>query len=333
MDILLIGDEDSDELTQIQTAAETAGHDSYQFAVDQWPSDTQLTVALPGRQATDEHGDTPATGPDQQPTPSPTPTAVGGEPIPVEAVDTCYVDSRGFSPTVERHAEALEDEFYPAYTQLREHAGVVTNLINLVTETGGHRVNPRAVAQLELRKVEQLARFAAQGLATPATIVTNDPERVDEFRATHETVIAKPVTGGGSARILTDERWNAKRDRLSYAPVQFQEHIEGDDVRIYLTRNRVLSAHEIHTSATDYRTDATAEFTDITTDPAVKRVAAGVQDALPIGFGAVDAVKQPDGTLTLLEVNTAPMFAHYARTTGTDIAAGIVREMERHTGD
>src|SRR5262249_30268247 len=66
-------------------------------------------------------------------------------------------------------------------------------------------VNGWHAFQLHQTKPAQLAMVAALGIPTPATLLSNEPEQVRAFAASHSPCIFKPVQGGAHTRRLTPE--------------------------------------------------------------------------------------------------------------------------------
>ncbi|WP_019507719.1 hypothetical protein [Pleurocapsa sp. PCC 7319] len=96
-------------------------------------------------------------------------------------------------------------------------------------------VNSWQAYQFHKEKPLQLLQVKYLGIKIPATLVTNNPEQVQEFTQSHQQVISKPVYGGAYARSVTKPQLDFERisSALRLAPVTLQEYIPGTNIRTY----------------------------------------------------------------------------------------------------
>ena len=90
------------------------------------------------------------------------------------------------------------------------------------------------------------------GFNIPETLISNDASAVLEFRKRFDKVIYKSIS---SVRSIVQELTEESIQRLkfiSWCPVQFQEYIDGLNVRVHVIGDRVF-ATSIETDFTDYR--------------------------------------------------------------------------------
>jgi hypothetical protein len=180
--------------------------------------------------------------------------------------------------------------------------------------------SPKAVA-MHAYKAYQLSLMHQHGIRVPQTLVTNNPKAVLEFYdRLNGRVIYKPVRGGAHTAKLTHEDITPERlAELSKAPVQFQELIEGVDVRAYLVQDDVFAA-EIRSTTLDFRDDPQAPIVPVELPNAVIeqcRTAAGLLDLLYTG---IDIRKTSTGEYVFLEANPCPMFMYFEQQTGFPIS-------------
>jgi glutathione synthase/RimK-type ligase-like ATP-grasp enzyme len=168
----------------------------------------------------------------------------------------------------------------------------------------------------------QLAEFADADLPIPATCSTNDPDAVRAFLDRVGDAVYKPVSGGGHARAIDADSLDDDRlQRLSNSPVQFQERLDGDNLRLYVVDGDVVAAGRIVSDELDYRmgeheverVDPRAEIVETAVDAA---------DVLDLPFAGVDIIDEGD-RFALLEVNPSPMFATFDELAGTDVAGPL----------
>lgn len=208
------------------------------------------------------------------------------------------------------------DEVWASLSRWREYRSFFESLCRTFDARNVEVLPSPHARYLQRRKPWQLDQFERAGVPIPDTVFTNDPEEVRRFADRHDRVVYKPVTRGAppselDAADLSDERL----DTLGAAPVQFQELIEGEDVRAYVLDGEVIGAtrYESEGDSFSFRVDQ-YEGAEVGLSPA--SVSADVADtvrraaaAIDVTFAAADVVCGPDGDHALLELNQAPGFA------------------------
>lgn len=162
----------------------------------------------------------------------------------------------------------------------------------------------------------------------PATLVTNDPVRVHEFWGQHKRVIYKAISGERS--IITELKpEDADRfDLLGSAPVQFQELIDGVDIRVHVVGSEVF-ATQVDSDAVDYRYDSSggADMAAVTLPDAIANECVLLTRRLGLELSGVDLRYTNDDRVICFEVNPSPAFSAYESVTGQPIAATLARHL------
>jgi hypothetical protein len=152
----------------------------------------------------------------------------------------------------------------------------------------------------------------AAGLAIPQTLISNDPEALDELDP--EGWIAKPVTGGEHTEVVADvchdKTW---RHLFADAPTIIQRRLAAPDLRIYRIGDRwfpfTLCSEKI-----DYRASRKPTIQPAAAALDLIRALAALMNQLGLDFGAADFKQCADtGQYLFLEVNSAPMFSAFDR--------------------
>jgi glutathione synthase/RimK-type ligase-like ATP-grasp enzyme len=176
-------------------------------------------------------------------------------------------------------------------------------------------------------KLSQARLAAAAGFAVPATIVTDDPAAVRAFAERHGRVVYKSVSGVRSIVRELDEEARGRLARVRDLPVQFQELVEGVDVRVHVVGGSAF-ATEVRSAATDYRYAAregiTAELVACELEPDVERRCVALAEELGLPFCGIDLRCRGDGSVVCFEINPMPAFAYYEASTGQPIAAALI---------
>jgi hypothetical protein len=193
----------------------------------------------------------------------------------------------------------------------------------------GRVVNRTAPMGSNFSKPYQAQLIRRFGFSVPETLITNDPDCVVDFRKRHARVVYKSISGVRSiVQTLTEE--DMKRvERVRWCPTQFQQCVEGIDVRVHVVGTEVY-ATAIRSEAMDYRyaqrqTGESAdlepvELTDEMNERCV-RLAAGL--GLPLV--GIDLKVTPEEEVYCFEVNPSPAFSYFEANTGQPIADAIAR--------
>lgn len=193
-------------------------------------------------------------------------------------------------------------------------------------------VNPRDADAAAHHKPYQWAVANDIGLRLPRTLVTNTP---DEARLFVESIgVGKVVFKAFLASVeewretrLVEQRDMAQLDLVKYAPVIFQEFIDGVDLRVTIVGDRLFAA-EIDARATRYPVDmrmVVGESTvrPVTLDSRVEEQLLTLQRRLQLAYGAVDLKRTASGDYYFLEVNPAGQWQFAERLTGLPITQAM----------
>ncbi len=128
--------------------------------------------------------------------------------------------------------------------------------------------------------------------------------------------------------------WNQRQiadlerlERIRCCPTQFQEFVEGTNVRVHVVGQRVFTT-KVESEAIDYRyahdqvkKAASLSATDLSDEISDQYVKLSRKLRLPLA--GVDLKLAPDGRVYCFEVNPCPAFSYYEFHTGQPIARAI----------
>lgn len=188
-----------------------------------------------------------------------------------------------------------------------------------------HWVNSWQAYQFHKEKPLQLAKAGQLGVQIPATLISNDPERICEFAQVYPTTIFKPVYGGAHTQFVTVEHLQPERLDLALrlAPVTIQEYIAGTNVRVYVIHNSIYAA-EISSSSLDFRADEAAQVIPLRLPQAIEQQCLAIAQAFFLEWTAIDWRVKPSGEYVFLEANPSPMFLHFEQQTGFPITEKLM---------
>jgi glutathione synthase/RimK-type ligase-like ATP-grasp enzyme len=159
-------------------------------------------------------------------------------------------------------------------------------------------------------------------------LLTTDPDAVEAFWEHHGHIIYKSISGVRSIVSRLTPKHRERFANLSNCPTQFQEWIEGVDIRVHVVGDDVF-ASRVESIATDYRYPQTEaeqpkiEAFDLPSD-LVERCWR-LMTSLSLELAGIDLRLTDDGRWFCFEVNPSPGFTYYEQATGQPIARSIAR--------
>lgn len=199
-------------------------------------------------------------------------------------------------------------------------------------------VNPRCADEAAHRKPFQWTVARSVGLRVPRTLVTTNPQEARRFvegigvgRTVFKAFIAS--LGAWRETRLVEAGDMERLDLVRFAPVIFQEYVEGVDLRITVIGEDVFAA-AIDARATSYPVDmrmvvGEAEVTPVQLPREVSDGLLALHRSLGLRYGAVDMRRTDDGGYLFLEVNPAGQWLFVERLTGLPISQALADELRR----
>jgi len=183
-------------------------------------------------------------------------------------------------------------------------------------------------------KPVQLAAAARAGLATPATLVTTDPDAARAFVAGLPRAVYKPFCGAyraedGTRFIYTSPvTADAIDESVRHTAHQFQEWIDKDhEVRLTVVDGRFFAARLTGRSVdarTDWRSDYDAvDYAVAEVPDPVRAAVTAMLGELGLRFAAMDFAVHRDGTWYFLDLNPNGQWGWIEHATGLPICAAI----------
>jgi len=246
---------------------------------------------------------------------------IEGERLALEACTGIYLRLMDESALPE-----LERE--PAESPRRRQGRAWHETLNTWCEVTDRRVvNRSSVMGSNASKPYQAQIIMAQGLRTPETLITSDPEEVAEFRRVHGRVIFKSMSGIRSIVKELEDEDLARLESIRWCPVQFQAFVPGENVRVHVVGGSVF-ATAIRSQAVDYRyagreTGEPAALEETTIDEETAAHCVALAEALSLPFAGIDLKITPEGEVHCFEVNPSPGYSYYESNTGQAISLAL----------
>ena len=186
-------------------------------------------------------------------------------------------------------------------------------------------VNSINAFELHKKKPYLTNLFKKNNIRVPRTLITNDKDSVlDFFESNNEQIILKPVRGGAYTQKMTkDDFTKDKLSKLIVSPVQFQEYIDGTDIRVYAYQNEIY-ALEIQTDNIDFRTDENARLIPIELPEQVKQDCLKVMKICDLKYSGIDIRLNSKNEYVFIEANPAPMFINVEKKTGYPLTQALI---------
>lgn len=252
--------------------------------------------------------------------------------VDVEDLSGFYLRSipAAYAPFMEQDDELLlYEDWFERYMQERERASFFVSWLLKLQDRGVRLVNPPHAASVLQYKPFQLHALRSVGARVPRTLISNDPDAVRAFHAGLKDVIYKPVTGGAVTRRLDGETLE-QLEAVREAPVIFQECVAGDDLRVMLAGDRVVSSVAIRTPAQhlDFRDDPVyaggdATYEEVTLPDAVQDLCRKAARKCGLAFAGIDIKRAPGGEWVFLELNSSPIYLDVELKLGHPISRAI----------
>lgn len=209
------------------------------------------------------------------------------------------------------------------------------NVVTRLEAAGNLVVNSPRSLEIAIDKYLTTARLVDQGVPVPATAIGQESEAIrHHWDVLGGDVVFKPLFGSGGRgmeRIRSRDDLEAfLRRRPAGAPVYLQKfvpHPDGDFRVLLIGKTPYAIRRRSHQWRTNISLGGVAE--PIQPTPEMLHLAQRAAAATGATLAGVDLIKADDGRLLVLEVNAVPGWKALAAACKTDVAAEVIRLLER----
>jgi hypothetical protein len=231
---------------------------------------------------------------------------------------------------VEYRDESRQGGLTP-YERLLADAEYHASVMNLLDFLPCSVINRPRCSVSNDSKVFQGGLAVACGLLTPRTLVTTDAGEAEAFyRACGRRVIFKSLSSVRSIVRPLEEADLPRLERLRDCPTQFQEIVDGVDLRVHTVGDELYPA-EILSDASDYRyaraQGSTVEGRAVELPPDVAQSCLRLAGGLGLELSGIDLRRTPDGRYYCFEINPSPGFIFFERLTGQPVSVAVARRL------
>jgi glutathione synthase/RimK-type ligase-like ATP-grasp enzyme len=220
-----------------------------------------------------------------------------------------------------------EDFFDPGVSQqlIQQSRSILRAMMELFDILDARIVNLRRPMMSNNSKPYQSLLIKRAGFSIPETCITNDRQALVKFRNGHPSLIYKSISSVRSIVSELDRKSISRIGSLRALPTQFQEKIDGFNVRVHVIGKETF-ATKIITASTDYRYAAKegqpAAFRSYTLTDELKDKCVKLARICHLDFAGIDLIINPEKTYCL-EVNPSPGYSYYQEATGQPIADAL----------
>jgi glutathione synthase/RimK-type ligase-like ATP-grasp enzyme len=179
----------------------------------------------------------------------------------------------------------------------------------------------------------QLSLIRESGFDVPETLVTTDKAAALAFWKRHGQVIYKSVSGVRSIVGRLTLAHLERVDDLANCPTQFQQYVDGMDVRVHVIGDEVFGC-EIESASDDYRYakpgDSPVRLRAYTVPPQLAGMCRSLAASLDLAVAGIDLRLRSDGRWCCFEVNSAPAFTFFETSARQEMADALARLLAAH---
>jgi glutathione synthase/RimK-type ligase-like ATP-grasp enzyme len=238
-----------------------------------------------------------------------------------------------YVPALERDDElVLYEDWFTTFMHTRERSSYFVAWLLQLAHRGATLVNAPHAASVLQYKPFQLHALRSLGARVPRTLISNDPAAIRAFHAEVKDVIYKPIMGGAITRVMDAEALERLED-VTASPVIFQERAPGEDLRIMVVGEEIVSAVAIETPEQhlDFRADPVyseggASYREVDLPEPVRRFCREAARACGLTFAGIDIKHQGDAWV-FLELNSSPIYLDVELKRGHPISRAIARHV------
>lgn len=223
----------------------------------------------------------------------------------------------------------LYEDWFAAYMHATERASFYMSWLLELAGAGVPLVNSPHAASVHQFKPFQIEALRRAGARVPRQLVSNDPDAVRAFASEVGEVIYKPVVGGALARLL-DPTAGEELELIRASPVIFQERVPGEDIRVTMVGDRVISAVAIETpeGTLDFRSDPTyreqgGTYREVEVPERVRDQCRRAMRECGLEFSGID-LRQSGDDWVFIELNSSPVYLEVERKMGHPITQALV---------
>ena len=214
-----------------------------------------------------------------------------------------------------------DDEFVSKMVQREKESALSSLFYSLKTNW----VNSIKAFELHKKKAYLINLMKENNIRVPNTLITDDKDRIEDFfDKNNNKIIVKPILGGAYTEKLSKNDLTKERlDSLITSPVQFQELIDGVDIRVYAFKDEIY-AIRIEADTIDFREDLNAKLIKTELPKNICEDCKKVMQISALKYSGIDIRLSNQGEYVFIEANPAPMFIYAEKQTKYPLTQSLI---------
>ncbi len=221
------------------------------------------------------------------------------------------------------------ESWFRASCSQRDRSDTLLGLLLMYEKADIPVYNPASKSTTSRRKPYQLSILRKTGCPLPETLITNHYKAAKAFIEHHQDIILKPASGG--ALTLTPEQLTEDTlKKVREVPAIFQQRIRGDDIRVVVVNDDIVSVAKINVpdDTLDFRGDAQyrqgeISYTEITLPDKTINLCRQLTKNLGLRIGGIDLKHTENNEYYFLECNSSPIYLDVEYKLGHPITQSI----------
>lgn len=174
----------------------------------------------------------------------------------------------------------------------------------------------------------QISLLQSEKVLVPETLVTSRPASAVQFNKRIGQASFKSASSERSICMRLQGRWLRRLEKIRQLPVQFQEYVQGLDIRAHVAGDYV-HALTISTDASDYRYSERyfgrqSRVRRVELPAEIKAELIRISRSLGLVFSGIDLRRTKSGEYFCFEVNPTPGFSYFDTRGSYPIANAVV---------
>lgn len=213
------------------------------------------------------------------------------------------------------HRHLNWEGWFQHYGLQRDRSDTLLSLLLMYEQAGIPMFNPPSQTLLSRRKPYQIRQLQTAGCHLPASLVTNNPIQAQHFIEEHGDCIIKPAAGGSLTLSANQLLGQGALDKLSAAPAIIQQRIKGDDLRIVVVNDAVVScaAVGVPEGTIDFRGEQSYQqgkisYKEVSLPHLVELQCRRAASLLGLRYTGIDIKHTANDEYYMLECNSSPIY-------------------------
>lgn len=207
------------------------------------------------------------------------------------------------------------DTWFQHYGLQRDRSDTLLSLLLMYEQVGVPMFNPPSKTLLSRRKPYQIQQLQAAGCQLPASLITNNPNAAKQFIQQHGECIIKPAAGGSLTLSANQLLEQGSLTNLTAAPAILQQRIHGEDLRIMVVNDAVVScaAVGVPVGTIDFRGEQNYQqgkvnYKEVNLPQRIELQCRRAAALLGLRYTGIDIKYTPDEEYYMLECNSSPIY-------------------------